>query len=131
MLRKYMSLIGIGSAKIDLNLPKETYRAGEGIKGCFLIKGGIVDQKTKQIECDLIMIKRSTGEEKIIDISTILTSIVIHAEEMHEISFSFGIPSSILTSTEEISYRFETKLSFNEGLESRDHDIIQIIQWYV
>lgn len=128
MLRKYMSLIGIGSAKIDLILPKATYRAGEHIKGCFLIKGGIVDQKTKQIECDLIMIKESTGEEKIIDISTILTSIVIHAEEMHEISFSFGIPSSILTSTEEISYRFETKLSFNEGVESRDQDIIQIIQ---
>lgn len=128
MLRKYMSLIGIGSAKIDLNLPKATYRAGEHIKGCFLIKGGIIDQKTKQIECDLIMIKRSTGEEKIIDISTILTSIIIHAEEMHEISFSFGIPSSILTSTEEISYHFETKLSFNEGVESRDQDIIQIIQ---
>ena len=128
MLRKYMSLIGIGSAKIDLKLPKVTYKAGEHIKGCFLIKGGIVDQKTKQIQCDLIMIKRSTREEKTIDISTILTSIVIHAEEMLEISFSFGIPSSILSSTEEISYRFETKRSFNEGAESRDQDIIQIIQ---
>lgn len=123
-----MSLIGIGSAKIDLNLPKTTYRAGEHIKGHFLIKGGIIDQKAKQIECDLIMIKRSTGEEKTIHISTILTSRVIHAEEMHEISFSFGIPSSILTSTEEISYRFETKLSFKKGVESRDQDIIQIIQ---
>ena len=123
-----MSLLGIGSAKINLNLPKKTYRAGEHIKGYYLIKGGIIDQKTKRIECYVIMIKRSTGEEKIIDTSTILTSRVIHAKEMYEISFSFGIPSSILISTEEISYRFETKLSFIKGVESRDRDIIQIIQ---
>lgn len=127
ILRKYMSLIGIGAATIDLTLPKKTYRAGEHIKGYFLIKGGIIDQKAKRIDCDLIMVEQSTGKEKTIDTSTIFTSRLIQAEEMHKISFSFEIPSSILTSTKEISYRFETKLTFSEGVTSKDQDIIHII----
>ncbi|VEF47493.1 sporulation-control protein Spo0M [Bacillus freudenreichii] len=127
ILRKYMSLIGIGSATIDLIFPKKTYSAGEHIRGCFLIKGGIIDQKAKRIDCDFIMADHSTGEEKVIDKTTILTSRHIQAEEMHKISFFFEIPSSIQTSTKEISYNFQTKLIFNEGAPSKDQDNIYII----
>ncbi|GAA3325820.1 hypothetical protein GCM10020331_059230 [Ectobacillus funiculus] len=35
-----MSLLGIGSAQIDLVLLKKTYRPDEYINGHFLIKGG-------------------------------------------------------------------------------------------
>ncbi|MFD1708893.1 sporulation protein [Siminovitchia sediminis] len=128
LLRKYMSMIGIGSATIDLMLPKQTYRAGEYIKGTFLIKGGIIDQKAKRIECDLIMVHSSTGEEKTMNTLTILTSRVIQAEEIHNLSFSFKIPSSVPASTKERSYRFETKLFFTEGVTSKDQDAIYIVQ---
>ncbi|CAM4080522.1 sporulation protein [Lederbergia lenta] len=127
LLRKYMSLLGIGSAQIDLALPKESYTAGEIIKGFFVIKGGTIDQKAKRIECDLVMTERSTGLEKIVATTTILSSKIIQSEKEYKISFTFKIPDTIQVSTEDISYHFKTRLSFNEGTASKDLDIIHII----
>ncbi|MCJ7843486.1 sporulation protein [Lederbergia sp. NSJ-179] len=128
ILRKYMSLLGIGSAQIDLILPKDTYKAGEYISGYYLIKGGTIEQQIKRIDCELIKIDQSKGIEKIMDTPTILTSKRIQSEECYKISFSFKIPTTITVSTEAIFYRFNTKLIFNEGVESKDQDIIRIIQ---
>lgn len=128
LLRKFMSRLGIGSARIDLILPKETYKPGEQINGYFLINGGTVEQKIKRIECELVMLDQSTGIEKVIDSATILSSRLILSEELNKISFTFNLPTSIRVSTEDISYNFKTKLTFDEGVESRDQDSIQIIQ---
>lgn len=122
-----MSRLGIGSARIDLILPKETYKPGEQINGYFLINGGTVEQKIKRIECELVMLDQSTGIEKVIDSATILSSRLILSEELNKISFTFNLPTSIRVSTEDISYNFKTKLTFDEGVESRDQDSIQII----
>ena len=122
-----MSRLGIGSAQIDLILPKKAYSPGEQINGYFLINGGTVEQKIKRIDCDLVMIDQSTAIEKVIDSATILSSRLILSEELNKISFTFNLPTSVRVSTEDISYHFKTKLTFNEGVESRDQDIIQII----
>jgi sporulation-control protein len=127
ILRKYMSLLGVGSATIDLILPKETYHHGEFIEGIFMIKGGTVDQQIKRIECDLVMTDLTNGNEKVIDTTTILTSKLIQSEESDQLTFTFKLADYIPISTEERSYRFKTRLTFNEGVESKDQDIIQII----
>ncbi|RFU60479.1 sporulation protein [Peribacillus glennii] len=126
ILRKYMSLLGIGSAKIDLVLNKETYAPGEPVHGHFLIKGGTIDQQLKRIDCDLIAIDNN-GSEKVINSKTILSSARIISEEMNQISFAFQLPDSVPASTDGLTYRFHTKLAFNEGASSRDEDAIQII----
>ena len=95
LLRKYMSLIGIGSAQIDLILYKDTYKVGEHIEGYFLIKGGTIDQQLKRIDCELIKREELMGIEEIIDIQTILTSKRIESEEIYKITFSnLLIPST-------------------------------------
>lgn len=127
LLRKYMSLVGVGSAMIDLILPKEAYRRGELIKGHFDIKGGTIEQQLKRIDCDLVMVDKSTGREKIIDTATILSSKLINSEESNHVSFTFKLPEAIPASSEELSYRFKTRLTFNEGVESKDQDIIRVI----
>ncbi|OAH58590.1 sporulation protein [Domibacillus aminovorans] len=127
LLRKFLSRLGIGSAKIDLILPKKAYSPGEQINGCFLINGGTVEQKIKRIDCNLVMVDQSTSIEKVIDSATILSSRLILSKELNKISFTFNLPTSVRVSTENISYHFKTKLTFNEGVESRDEDIIQII----
>ena len=48
ILRKSLLLLGIGSAQIDLILPKNTYKSGECINGYFLIKGGTLGAKNKE-----------------------------------------------------------------------------------
>ncbi|WP_408011402.1 sporulation protein [Pseudalkalibacillus sp. A8] len=127
LLRKYMALLGIGSAQIDLILPKETYRPGEHISGYFLIKGGTIEQQIIRIDCDLVMINQATGIEKVIDTITLLTSKLIQSGEVYKESLTFKLSTTVLVTTKEISYRFKTKVTFKEGVESRDQDIIQII----
>jgi sporulation-control protein len=127
ILRKYMSLLGVGSATIDLILPKDTYHPGEFIKGIFMIKGGTVDQQIKRIDCDLLMTDLTNGNEKVIDTTTILTSKLIQSEECTKLTFTFKLADQMPISSDERLYRFKTRLTFNEGVESKDQDIIQII----
>lgn len=126
LLRKFMSLVGIGSAKIDLILDKETYMPGEHVKGYFLLNGGTIAQQLKRIDCDLVKVEN--GTESMVDATSILTSRSIESEASNKIPFSFKLPTSLPISTEEISYRFKTRLTFTEGVESVDQDIIQVVE---
>ncbi|MFJ7974464.1 sporulation protein [Peribacillus sp. JNUCC 23] len=125
ILRKSMSLLGIGSAQIDLILPKEIYHPGESIQGYFLIKGGTIKQQMKRIECDLIMFDYVKGTETIIDTTMILSSRDIAAEEVNEIPFFFQLPT--FPSPKGMDYQFKTRLTFDKGMASKDSDLIQII----
>lgn len=123
-----MTLLGVGSALIDLILPKDTYKPGEHINGYFLIKGGIIEQQLKRVDCDLIMLDSENDTEVVIDSTTILTSKQIESEESNKLLFTFKLPHTIPPSTDAISYYFKTKLTFNKGVESRDLDKIKIIK---
>lgn len=127
ILRKYMSLLGIGSARIDLILPKDSYYPGEYINGTFLIKGGTIEQQLKRIECDLIMTNPSSRIEKVIDTTTVLTSKLIESEETNQVSFTFKLAENLPYSSDERFYHFKTRLTFNEGVESKDQDVIHIV----
>ncbi|MEH7379974.1 sporulation protein [Bacillus sp. JJ1533] len=128
ILRKYMALLGIGSAKIDLILEKETYRAGEEVKGYFLIKGGTTLQQLKRIDCDLVLIDIEEKCKEIIDSITILTTNSIPADTINKIPFTFKLPNSTPASTGSLSYRFKTRLVFKKGVESIDQDAIRIVK---
>lgn len=121
-----MSNLGIGSARIDLILEKDTYRPGEHISGFFLLKGGTIDQLIKRIDCDLVIVNRGKVEE-VVDSTTIYTSTLIHTNEVNKISFKFKLPETIHVSNADHVYRFKTKLTFNEGVQSNDQDIIHIV----
>ena len=128
ILRKYMALIGIGSAKIDLILEKDTYMPGELVKGYFLVKGGTIEQQLKRIECDLVVTTDNDEEkdEKVIDSITIFTSKLIESDATNQILFTFRLPQSMQPELG-ASYRFKSRLSFKQGVESLDHDVIQIL----
>jgi sporulation-control protein len=126
-LRKYMSLLGVGSANIDLILSKEKYQRGEVINGYFTITGGTIEQQLKRIDCDLVMQDHSTRRKEVLDTKTILSSKLIQSDECNHISFSFMLPEKLSVSSEEISYHFRTRMTFNEGIESKDLDIIHVI----
>ncbi|MBA9026190.1 sporulation protein [Peribacillus huizhouensis] len=125
ILRKSMSLLGIGSAQIDLILPKEKYHYGESIHGNFCIKGGTIKQQIKRIECDLVRFDHVIGAETVIDTIMILSSRDIHPEEVNEIPFYFQLPA--IPSPQGMAYQFKTRLTFDKGMASKDSDRIQII----
>ncbi|MCA1058792.1 sporulation protein [Rossellomorea aquimaris] len=126
ILRKYMSLFGIGSAKIDLVLPKSSFKQGELLHGYFFLEGGIIEQKLRRVECDLVMIDKNGKDEKLIDTNTVLKSDIIQAEERNKLSFTYRIPKNIPSFNEGVRYLFKTKLTFDQGVESVDEDYISI-----
>ncbi|MCA1062666.1 sporulation protein (plasmid) [Cytobacillus spongiae] len=127
ILRKYMSLIGVGSAKIDLVLPKNSFKLGELLHGYFFLEGGIIEQKLKRVECDLVMLDNNGKKEKIIDSTTVLKSDSIKAEERNKLAFTYRIPETLPYSNENgVRYLFKTKLTFDQGVESYDEDYISI-----
>ncbi|MGJ7922378.1 sporulation protein [Neobacillus sp. LXY-4] len=128
MLRKYMSLIGIGSARVDLIIDKNKYRAGETVTGRFKLMGGTVEQQIRRIECDFVKTNNHTEEEETIGTVTILTSQQIDSGEHSQASFQFTLPSDIELTTQNISYHFKSKLIFDEGVKSLDFDPIFIIE---
>jgi sporulation-control protein len=121
-----MALIGIGSAKIDLILEKDIYMPGELVKGYFLVKGGTIEQQLKRIECDLVVTTDIDEDEKVIDSITIFTTKLIESESSNQIPFTFRLPQSMQPAFSG-SYRFKSRLSFKQGVESLDHDVIQIL----
>lgn len=128
LLRKYMSLLGVGSAQIDLILETDVLKPGESVNGQFLIKGGTIDQQLKQIDCDLVMVDEKTGEEKVIDTTAIQVETRIGSEEADKVPFSFKLPADVPATTKAISYHFKTKLTFEQGVESWDEDMIKVIK---
>lgn len=127
LLRKYMSLLGVGSAQIDLILEKDVLKPGESVNGQFLIKGGTIDQHLKQIDCALVMVNERTGEEEVIDTIDIQVETRIGSEEADKVPFSFKLPIDVPVTTKAISYHFKTKLTFEQGVESWDEDMIKVI----
>ncbi|MET3697827.1 sporulation-control protein [Bacillus oleivorans] len=127
ILRKYISLLGIGSAQIDLILEKETYSAGEEVKGYFQIKGGTVVQKLKRIECDLVMADIKEEKEETVETKTILTTKSIQSETDEHIPFRFLLPDALEMSAGTLNYHFRTRLVFDKGVESKDLDVIRIV----
>lgn len=127
LLRKYMSLLGIGSARVDLVLEKESVHLGESIKGHFSINGGTVEQQIKRIECDLIKINISDESEEVVDSTTILSESCIESDDCKSIPFSFYISPTLTPTGQGISYRFTTRLIFQEGVMSNDQDLIKLL----
>jgi sporulation-control protein len=126
LLRKYVSMFGVGSAKIDLILPKTEFSPGELLQGCFILKGGIVKQKLRRIDCDLIMVDKQSSE-KIVDSTTILKSEDLAPDETNRLNFVYRIPTPLQTGKNGTRYLFKTKLTFDKGVESLDEDWITIV----
>lgn len=128
LLRKYMSLLGVGSAQIDLILKKDVLIPGESVNGKFLIKGGTVDQDLQLIECALVMVNVKTEEESVLDTVTIDVQLRIQPDGDDVVPFSFLLPEDVPPSNKDISYHFKTKLVFKQGIESWDEDLIKVVK---
>jgi sporulation-control protein len=126
LLRKYVSMFGIGSAKIDLVLPKTTFRPGELLNGYFFLEGGIVKQKLRRIDCDLVMVDKYSTE-KIIDSTTIYKTEELEPDETNKLNFVYRIPKTLQADEKGIRYLFKTRLTFDKGVESLDEDWITVV----
>jgi sporulation-control protein len=126
MFSKFMCRFGIGTTKIDLVLNKKEFRPGDVIKGEYELTGGRVEQKLKRIETDLLQYDEITDRSSILHQNTILSSSTMKANEQRTIHFSCRLSDAFPPSSETVSYKFVTRLVFDDGVNSVDHDEFQI-----
>ncbi|WP_201715773.1 sporulation protein [Rossellomorea arthrocnemi] len=126
MFSKFMCRFGIGTTKIDLVLNKKEFRPGDVIKGEYELTGGRVEQKLKRIETDLLQYDEITDRSYILHQNTILSSSTMKANEQRTIHFSCRLSDAFPPSSETVSYKFVTRLVFDDGVNSVDHDEFQI-----
>ncbi|WRP04610.1 sporulation protein [Rossellomorea aquimaris] len=127
MFSKLMCRFGIGATKIDLVLNQKEFRPGDVIKGEYELTGGRVEQKLKRIETDLLQYDQNSDRSSVLHHNTILSSSTMKANEQRTIHFSCRLSDSFPPSSDNVSYKFVTRLVFDDGVNSVDHDEFQIL----
>ena len=127
MFSKLMCRFGIGATKIDLVLNKKEFCPGDVIKGEYELTGGRVEQKLKRIETDLLQYDQNSDRSSVLHHNTILSSSTMKANEQRTIHFSCRLSDAFPPSSETVSYKFVTRLVFDDGVNSVDHDEFQIL----
>ncbi|MBM7573233.1 sporulation protein [Aquibacillus albus] len=127
MIAKLMSLLKIGSPKVDLILDTNQVKPGDKISGVFYMEGGWVKQKLKRLECDFVREYHGEKPEVIQPVKTVLMSDTIDSDDQTEIPFTYKLPKELPPTSEDVSYRLETKLVFTNDTKSIDTDEIVVL----
>lgn len=136
MLKKFLSKIGIGSAKIDLVLDQNTAVMGEALTGEIRITGGDVEQKIGKVEIELRVSSyyeiEVSDDDKTIKVEETIASIeydpfVLKPGDYIVEAISFNIPTNIPISSLRTKYFFRSNLDIESGLDSRDKDDVIIL----
>ncbi|MDN4526699.1 sporulation protein [Fictibacillus fluitans] len=126
MLKKCMSLFKLGQARVDLILDTKELKPGQNVNGYFHLKGRLVKQIIKRLECDLILHNTEDKTEQMIEsVTTIYMSKELASDGSIEIPLSYQLPENLLSSSSTVSYRFQTRL-ICDNARCVDHDEITI-----
>jgi sporulation-control protein len=128
MLRKIMSKLGVGAAKVDLVLHSQQVALGEAIEGEFHIEGGTVKQNINKLEVELLLKVMLKGKQftKTITVIPITSVFTIQPGEKKSIPFHYKLPLNLPITRNGIQYTFVTKLDIAGGVDTLDHDAITI-----
>jgi sporulation-control protein len=128
MLRKIMSKLGVGSAKVDLILQSQKVALGEAIQGEFHIEGGTVKQNINKLEVELLIKVHVNGKPftKSIAIIPITSAFTIQPGEKKTVPFSYKLPMNLPITRNGIQYTFVTRLDIAGGVDTLDHDSITV-----
>jgi sporulation-control protein len=130
---KVFASVGIGSAKVDTKLEKDTLSAGELVKGVVEIQGGNVEQKVDEIYLSLhtTYIKESDDKKynvtATIDRFRVVESFTINPNERKEIPFSFKLPHDTPITIGRTRIWVTTGLDIKNAVDPTDKDYIKVL----
>ncbi|WP_242653731.1 sporulation protein [Thermincola potens] len=133
MLKKLLASVGIGSAKVDLEIPNPQVELGGILEGVVKIKGGSVEQEIEKIYINLVLnskygsgdetkpVSRTVGTVKVTDKLTLAPG------QEKTIPVNFEIPLDIPISKGRTRYYLKTGLDIEQALDPTDLDDIKIL----
>ena len=130
---KLFTSIGIGSARVDTKLERDTYRPGDKVKGVVEVKGGAVAQNIEEIYISLhtkyIVESDSKEEMKKTTIERIRINdpFTILVDEIKEIPFSFTLPLDTPLTYGKVKVWVATSVDIKNAVDPRDEDFIDVV----
>ncbi|GLB61163.1 sporulation protein [Cytobacillus sp. NCCP-133] len=130
---KVLASVGIGSAKVDTKLERDTVSPGEDLKGVLEILGGNTEQKIDDIYLSLntTYIKESEGKKYtvsgLIDRFRLAKSFTLAANERRKIPFTFNLPSDTPLSFGKTKIWVATGLDIKNSVDPTDKDYIRVV----
>ncbi|MBE3586077.1 MAG: sporulation protein [Thermoanaerobacter sp.] len=133
MLTKLLASIGIGSARVDLEVAETAVPLGGFLNGAIRIQGGNVEQRVNGIYINLVLssayragdqtrnIRRTIGTVKVGE------EMVVRPGEERVFPVSFRIPFGLPISRGRTRYFLQTGLDIPQAVDPVDHDPIQIV----
>lgn len=133
MFKRILSSIGIGSAKVDLVLPQDTYRAGETINGHLQISGGITGQTVNQIYIQLTVDSKFKLDDNVkhvtkpLDQALLAQGLQINENDNLEMPVSYTLPENIPVTTPSTRLYLLTGMDISSAVDPKDHDPINVV----
>ncbi|WP_243385126.1 sporulation protein [Bacillus kexueae] len=130
---KIFASIGIGAAKVDTKLSKNSYRAGEVVEGIVEVVGGNVEQKIDEIYLTVFATyvkeiddQKHTKQAEITKVK-LNEPFVITANEKKEIPFTFQLPLDTPITKGASRVWIHTGLDIKGAVDPADRDYIEVI----
>lgn len=132
-VNRMLASVGIGSAKVDTILDKDTYSPGESITGKIKIEGGKVDQNIDHITLYVMTeYYREVDDKKVRDTAAIektnvTSSLVVKAGSQQEIPFSLKLPYDAPLTLGHTPVWIKTGLDIQMAVDPTDNDQIRVL----
>ncbi|MEH6995968.1 hypothetical protein V7075_25255 [Neobacillus drentensis] len=94
-LKDYLTKLKIGLPKTMVHLDKKVYEAGSVINGTIEITGGLIKNKIKRYDIDLVGIDSQALVEEIVNSHSVFCSLECSPNQTGKISFLINVPDDI------------------------------------
>lgn len=132
MFKKFLASVGVGAVKIDTQLEKDQFTAGETVNGKVVLRGGDVEQQIDAIHIFLMTeaIRESNDtkvrEKVALKKYPIASKLSIQPKEEKEIPFTIQLPLDAPASLGRLPIWFETGADIPMALDPEDRDPIKL-----
>lgn len=136
MFKKILSSVGVGAAKVDFVLERNSVAMGEVVQGVLHIQGGNTEQQIEKVSVEL-KVKSSYSvkvgdRKKHMSVNEVVAQVesdpfVVKPGENLEWPVSFQVPENIPFSSLRTSYYFHTNLGIVKGMDAKDKDVVQVL----
>lgn len=132
MFKKILSSVGIGSTKVDTQLSKAVYTAGETMEGVIVIEGGKTKQQIDEIYLFLMSTYIREVDDKTVNETAVLKkyklvdSFIIAPNEVRRIPFHIALPFDVPITKGKTKVWIQTGLDIKMAVDPQDKDYIEV-----
>ncbi|WP_042346690.1 sporulation protein [Bacillus massiliigorillae] len=132
MFNKFLASLGMGSARVDTKLEKDSFYPGDQVKGVVEITGGNVEQQIDEIYLTIhTKYEKESGDKKYHETATIERIRInepfsIAANEVKDIPFSFTLPLDTPLTYGVTKVWIATGLDIKNAVDPKDEDYIKV-----